>query len=130
MDSGNSGGGGGDGGGAAAAAAEAAASWAARAARGADALLRFTRPHTMLGTAVSVASISCLAFGPAPWPPGAGAALLQALASALLMNVAIVGLNQLYDVDIDRVGSTMERGGAVAVGAQHLLAGWCYTIQT
>ena len=31
------------------------------------------------------------------------AGLLQALTAALLMNVCIVGINQLYDVDIDRV---------------------------
>jgi homogentisate phytyltransferase / homogentisate geranylgeranyltransferase len=33
----------------------------------------------------------------------AGRALLQALGPALLMNICIVGLNQLYDVEIDRV---------------------------
>lgn len=33
----------------------------------------------------------------------AAAALLQALVPALLMNICIVGLNQLYDVEIDRV---------------------------
>ncbi len=33
----------------------------------------------------------------------AAVALTQALVSALLMNVCIVGLNQLYDVEIDRV---------------------------
>ena len=33
----------------------------------------------------------------------AGVALLQALVPALLMNICIVGLNQLYDIDIDRV---------------------------
>ena len=29
--------------------------------------------------------------------------LLQALVPALLMNVSIVGLNQLYDVEIDKI---------------------------
>lgn len=57
----------------------------------------------MLGTAVSVASVSCLAVGGWHWPPGAAAALGQALASALLMNISIVGLNQLYDIEIDKV---------------------------
>lgn len=33
----------------------------------------------------------------------AATALLQALVPALLMNICIVGLNQLYDVEIDRV---------------------------
>ena len=29
--------------------------------------------------------------------------LLQALVSALLMNICIVGINQIYDIDIDKV---------------------------
>jgi homogentisate phytyltransferase/homogentisate geranylgeranyltransferase len=57
----------------------------------------------MLGTAVSIVSISCLAVAGAGWPAAAGPALAQALSSALLMNVAIVGLNQLYDIEIDKV---------------------------
>ncbi|KAI8472115.1 MAG: UbiA prenyltransferase family-domain-containing protein [Monoraphidium minutum] len=77
--------------------------WASQAAAQVDAFYRFTRPHTMLGTAISIGSISCLAAGPWPWPAAAGAALGQALVSALLMNVAIVGINQLYDIDIDKV---------------------------
>ena len=58
----------------------------------------------MLGTLVSVVSVSLLALGPAGLAtPGAAAALAQALSSALLMNVSIVGINQIYDIEIDRV---------------------------
>ena len=58
-----------------------------------SALYRFTRPHTMLGTLFSVVSVSALA---ASLEPNAQAlvALLQALSSALLMNICIVGINQ------------------------------------
>ena len=41
--------------------------------------------------------------GPTGWSVRAVAALLQALVPALLMNVCIVGLNQVFDVRIDRV---------------------------
>ena len=41
--------------------------------------------------------------GPTGWSLRALAALLQALVPALLMNICIVGLNQVYDVRIDRV---------------------------
>jgi homogentisate phytyltransferase/homogentisate geranylgeranyltransferase len=69
-----------------------------------DALYRFSRPHTMLGTFVSIVSVSSMALGSAAWNGVAFAGLCQALVPALLMNVAIVGINQVYDVEIDKVG--------------------------
>lgn len=59
-----------------------------------NAFYRFTRPHTMLGTAVSVCSVSALAAGGA-FNPAALAALAQALSAALLANISIVGINQV-----------------------------------
>ena len=61
-----------------------------------DAFVRFTRPHTMAGTFLSVLSTSLVALdGLAAAGAGAAAGLCQALVAALLMNVAIVGLNQV-----------------------------------
>ncbi|PNW79412.1 hypothetical protein CHLRE_09g414000v5 [Chlamydomonas reinhardtii] len=57
----------------------------------------------MIGTTLSVVSISLLALGGAQPGGAAAVALVQALASALLMNIAIVGINQLYDIEIDKV---------------------------
>ena len=116
-----------------------------------SALYRFTRPHTMLGTFISVISVSALAVvsclplqlhkclairhvwfgspsdyfavclnarsnagftarmfhvcmqGPQGWTMQAVMCLMQALIPALLMNICIVGLNQIFDVPIDRV---------------------------
>lgn len=68
-----------------------------------DALYRFSRPHTMLGTFVSIVSVSSMALGSAAWSAAALTGLCQALVAALLMNVAIVGINQVYDVEIDKV---------------------------
>jgi len=64
--------------------------------------LAFTRPHTMVGTAVSVASVSCMVAGDAK-AHACIAMLAQAWVSALLMNVAIVGINQVHDVDVDKI---------------------------
>ncbi len=65
-------------------------------------LYRFSRPHTMLGTTISIMSVSALALTRATAShPAALAAVATALATALLMNVAIVGVNQVYDVPID-----------------------------
>lgn len=41
--------------------------------------------------------------GPHGWTVQALVVLLQALVPALLMNVSIVGLNQIFDVPIDKV---------------------------
>ena len=67
-------------------------------------LWRFTRPHTLIGSALCIPAL--LAFAA---PRGAllsapmGWALLWALMPSLLINVYITGLNQLYDIDLDRV---------------------------
>jgi homogentisate phytyltransferase/homogentisate geranylgeranyltransferase len=57
----------------------------------------------MLGTFVSVVSVSLLAIGAQGITPAATTALVQALVSALLMNISIVGVNQIYDIEIDKI---------------------------
>jgi homogentisate phytyltransferase / homogentisate geranylgeranyltransferase len=68
-------------------------------------LWRFGRPHTLIGTALGVFGIYAIAAAELPRfalrdeLPNLGWTLLAALA----VNVYIVGLNQLEDVEIDRV---------------------------
>jgi homogentisate phytyltransferase / homogentisate geranylgeranyltransferase len=65
-------------------------------------LWRFSRPHTIVGTALSVVGLYVIAAdlpGPAPGLADLGWTLLAALA----VNVFIVGLNQLEDIEIDRI---------------------------
>jgi hypothetical protein len=91
-----------------------------------DVFYRFTRPHTMLGTFVSIVSVSIMAMQSFTWTSAAVAGLVQALVPALLMNVAIVGINQLYDVEIDKVNKpylplasgelSMQQGGLLSRG--------------
>lgn len=69
-----------------------------------DAFYRFTRPHTVIGTVVGILSISLLAvqgFQDLSFRFSVG--LLQALIPALFMNFYIVGLNQIFDIEIDKV---------------------------
>lgn len=92
-----------------------------RAVPSAGALLRFSRPHTIIGTTVSILSVSWVAWRDAvaeaaavssspssshssspSWAAFWGG-LAAALVPSLLMNIYIVGLNQVYDVEIDRV---------------------------
>ncbi len=66
---------------------------------------RFSRPHTVIGTALSVLGIFAIAAHElGPLPAGRAAFhLFWTLVAALSVNVFIVGLNQLEDVEIDRV---------------------------
>lgn len=66
---------------------------------------KFSRPHTIIGTSLSVLAIYCLALAttnnPISW-----LSLEQMLAvwtACLCGNIYIVGLNQLCDVEIDRI---------------------------
>ena len=64
-------------------------------------LLRFSRPHTVVGTALSVIGLYLIAVAELP---GSGLDhLWWVLVAGLGVNVAIVGLNQLTDVEIDRI---------------------------
>ena len=86
-------------------------------------LYRFSRPHTMLGTTVSILSVSALALTPATAAhPAAARAVLTALAAALLMNVCIVGVNQVFDVAIDAVNKPGLPLPAGELGVRHAAA--------
>ena len=72
-----------------------------RAMASAGVLWRFSRPHTIIGTTVSVIGLYAVA---AETGHASGAADLAAtLVAAWCVNVAIVGLNQIEDVEIDRL---------------------------
>ena len=70
-------------------------------ARAADVLWRFSRPHTIVGTALSVLGLYAIAV--AEHAQTNAADLAATLVAALAVNVSIVGVNQITDVDIDRV---------------------------
>lgn len=67
-------------------------------------LYRFSRPHTIIGTAMGIISVSLLAVeNLSDFSPLFLTGMIQAVIAALFMNVYIVGLNQLFDVEIDKV---------------------------
>lgn len=74
---------------------------ARRAAGALEVLWRFSRPHTVIGTTVSIVAIYLVAVDEG-LGSGAGDLALTLLAG-LCVNVYIVGINQLEDVEIDRV---------------------------
>jgi homogentisate phytyltransferase / homogentisate geranylgeranyltransferase len=72
------------------------------------ALWKFWRPHTVIGTSLSVLGIGAIALAamdPAARPQGLEflGLLAVAVVACLLGNLYIVGLNQLEDIAIDRI---------------------------
>lgn len=68
-------------------------------------LWRFTRPHTLIGSALAIPALHLLAapaLGDAFTTTNA-VALIYAMVPSLLMNLYITGLNQITDVEIDRI---------------------------
>ena len=68
-------------------------------------LWRFSRPHTVIGTWLGVAGLFAIALHATGGAPAATALfhLACTLAAATGVNVAIVGVNQITDVEIDRI---------------------------
>jgi homogentisate phytyltransferase / homogentisate geranylgeranyltransferase len=95
------------------------------AARPLGALWRFSRPHTIIGTTVSIVALYLIAVDTLPGLTLDGGLfdLFWTLVAGLAVNVYIVGINQLEDVEIDRVNKpflplaagemTMETGRAI-----------------
>ncbi len=67
-------------------------------------LWEFSRPHTILGTTITVVTIFLITSANIfSLTQGDWSYLLLTLISSLLANVYIVGLNQIYDVEIDKI---------------------------
>ncbi len=68
-----------------------------------SALARFTRPHTIIATTIQVASLFLIAGGSQVLSPTSLGPVLLTLITCLALNIYIVGLNQITDVEIDRI---------------------------
>jgi homogentisate phytyltransferase/homogentisate geranylgeranyltransferase len=92
-------------------------------ARAATVLWRFSRPHTIVGTAVSVAGLFAIALDATGGADAGTAAfhLFWTLVAGVSVNVFIVGINQITDVDIDRVNKP---GLPIAAGDLSLERAW------
>ena len=67
-------------------------------------LWQFSRPHTILGSGISILSIFAFATPASMWSKAVfWRQLGEAMLPSLFMNVYVTGLNQVTDVDIDRV---------------------------
>ncbi|KAM5569072.1 homogentisate phytyltransferase 1, chloroplastic-like [Rosa sericea] len=69
-----------------------------------DAFHRFCRPHTVIGTVIGILSVSLLPLEQiGDLSPAFFIGILKALIPSVLMNIYVVGLNQVFDVEIDKV---------------------------
>ncbi|KAL8113585.1 putative homogentisate phytyltransferase 1, chloroplastic [Apium graveolens] len=69
-----------------------------------DAFYRFSRPHTVIGTIIGITSVSLLPVTSlGDLSPSFFVGYLKALIPSIFMNIYVVGLNQLFDVEIDKV---------------------------
>ncbi len=93
--------------------------------------IRFSRPHTIIGTSLSVLALYTLALAYTDGGTGSWEVLLVAWVSCLGANIFIVGLNQLTDIDIDRInkpylplasGAYTVRTGQLIIGIALLTA--------
>jgi homogentisate phytyltransferase/homogentisate geranylgeranyltransferase len=86
-------------------------------------LWRFSRPHTLIGTAISILGIYAIAAAELPamaLGDGLGDLALTLVAGAAV-NLYIVGLNQCEDVEIDRVNKPWL---PIAAGRLTVRQGW------
>ena len=100
-----------------------------RALNGALVLWRFSRPHTVIGTALGVAGLFVVAVDRLGGADPGEAAFhgVCTLLAALLVNVFIVGVNQITDVEIDRVNKPWLplAAGDLSPGAAHAVVTVC-----
>ena len=95
---------------------------------GARVLLEFSRPFTLVAPALGFASGSVTAIGAAPQEPFAGDVILYPVLGVLMaavLNGASNALNQIYDLEIDRVNKPKRPLPSNRVS---LPAAWTFTL--
>lgn len=68
-----------------------------------SALARFLRPHTIIATTIQVVSLFLIAGGSQVLSRASLGPVLLTLITCLALNVYVVGLNQITDIEIDRI---------------------------
>ncbi|KAJ0724430.1 putative homogentisate phytyltransferase [Helianthus annuus] len=99
-----------------------------------NAFYRFSRPHTVIGTALSIVSVSLLAVQKlSDFSPVFFIGVMEAIVASFFMNIYIVGLNQLSDIEIDKVnkpylplasGEYSVKTGVLIVSSFALMSFW------
>lgn len=88
-------------------------------------LARFSRPHTIIATAIQVVALFLIAGGSQVMTSASLGPVLLTLVTCLALNITIVGLNQITDVEIDRINKPRL---PLASGELSLRAGWLLVV--
>ena len=86
-----------------------------------SALLRFSRPHTILATSFQVVGVFIIVMAGRPLAAAYWVTLVVTWLGSLAANLYVVGLNQIYDQPIDRVNKPRL---PIASGEFSLKQGW------
>jgi len=87
-----------------------------------SAFTRFTRPHTIIATAIQVVSLFLIAGGSQILSPASLGPVLGTLVTCLALNIYIVGLNQITDVKIDQINKPTLPLASLEMSMRQ---GWC-----
>ena len=87
--------------------------------------IQFSRPHTIVGTTLSVVGLYLIALAQSDSGQSGLYEVLMALLCCLNANIYIVGLNQLTDIEIDRINKP---NLPLASGALSVPTGWIIII--
>ena len=80
----------------------------------------FTRPHTIVGSGISVIALYLFGSPSGMWGTGKFfSSLSSSILPALLMNIYITGLNQITDVEIDKINKPYLPIAAGELSKQH-----------
>jgi homogentisate phytyltransferase/homogentisate geranylgeranyltransferase len=99
----------------------------------------FSRPHTILGSGLSIVFLYLFAVPPTLWNSAAfKKSLIMSLVPSLFMNIYITGLNQVTDVEIDKINKPylpiaagdLSKSNGIAIVITSLLVSIYFTINT
>ncbi|XP_042492929.1 homogentisate geranylgeranyltransferase, chloroplastic-like [Macadamia integrifolia] len=94
------------------------------------AFYRFTRPYAAIGTGLAVTSVSCLPVETiSDFTPTFFIEVLKAVIATILAHIYVVGVNQLYDIEIDKANKKLVpiASGIFSIGTAKAIV-WIVTL--
>ena len=89
---------------------------------------KFSRPHTIIGSVVSIVTLYVMSKG--DWQSDHLLLLLKALITGITCNLYIVGINQIVDIDLDKINKPFLplASGEMKLPTARIIVYSCFTI--